>query len=407
MTGWRASVFISALALGLVVALCGVAWAKAEFRDRHDPVSTDSGLALQDDCVADLTLSGESTALIRYTISCAIRDADVLATIEPGVGQVFTRVSRRLAPMGPGAQGHARCMLDTDAIVCRAQRAGSVTFEGWLMVKPETRCRDRFTVSLGGSSHHLYPIGCPKATRLPLPSVAKIERFRREHGLDLDLNADNVAIEARATALRQALRDGDPAALVARRTWGVPLRDIDLRELEYRLHYNIEGSAVLREWFNNNASGTYAGHWIDEVAGGLIYVRFTGDQASQVAALRSAPSVLAPERIVGYDVPALHSMAELLALQKLISAEVWNLGSVGRLITRVGIDIQENRVVVGALDPGSVASALADRFGPEVPLSVVYKPRLSKKAREPKRARTGLLIPSSPVVPIYGISKSG
>jgi hypothetical protein len=225
---------------------------------------------------------------------------------------------------------------------------------------------------------------------LPLPSVAEIEQFRLEHGLDLDLNADSTAIEARAIALRQALRGGDPSALVARRTWGVPLRDVDLRELEYRLYYNIEGSAALREWFSQNARDTYAGSWIDEAAGGVIYVRFTGDQNAQLAALRSAPGILAPERIVGYGVPALYSMAELGVLRKLIADlrfdEAWSQLGLG-LITRVRVDPKENKVVVGACDPEAVAPALFDRFGPEAPLSVVYMPPLERKAKKAFKAR--------------------
>ncbi|HET6997651.1 MAG TPA: hypothetical protein VFI03_03595 [Solirubrobacterales bacterium] len=249
------------------------------------------------------------------------------------------------------------------------------------MVKPGTRCRDRLAVSVGGSSHHLYPRGCPDAIRPPLPSVAEIVRFRREHGLDLDLNADSDATKARALALRQALQRGDPSALVARRTWGIPLRDLDLRELEYRLHYNIEGAGALHQWFAQNASNTYAGSWIDEAAGGLIYVRFTGDQDAQLAALRSTPGILAPERIVGYGIPAIHSVAELTMLAGLIQDEAWGALGLRGLVTRVGVDIKENKVVVGARDPEAVTPVLIARFGPTAPLAVVYRPPIERKRK--------------------------
>lgn len=266
-----------------------------------------------------------------------------------------------------------------------------MAFEGWLMVKPGTRCRDSFAISAGGYSEYVYPLGCPGGSRPRLPTVAKITRFRFAHGLDLDLNADSAAIEARAIALRQALRRGDPSALVARRTWGVPLRDVDLRELEYRLYYNIEGSSALRQWFAQNAGETYAGSWIDEPAGGLIYVRFTGDQEAQLAALRGAPGILAPERIVGYGVPALYSLAELMALEKLIRDEVRGPLGLRDLITMIRIDIKENKVVVGATDPESVSPVLIAHFGPEAPLAVVFhrlRPVLkSKGGAKPKAPR--------------------
>lgn len=362
--------FILASGLASVVALFAGAPAKAE---AHDHRAVPSGLTSSSDCVPDLVLSGDSNALIRYTISCAVRKTRVLATLEAGVEQELTRVSRRMVPKGPGARGHSRCMLAGDEMTCRAQKTGPVTFYGWLMVKPGTRCRGRFTVSVGDYTHYFYPLGCPDAKRPPLPSVARIQSFRHEHGLDLDLKADSAAITARAIALRQALRRGDPSALVARRTWGVPLRDVDLQELDYRRHYLIDGSAALYDWFNQNASETFAGSWIDEAAGGLIYVRFTGDQEAQLAALRNAPGILAPERIVGYGVPALYSMAQLGALTSLVRDETSGPLGLRGLITMIHIEVKENKVVVGATDPESVAQALIARFGAEAPIAVVYR----------------------------------
>lgn len=382
---------LPALALAIVVTLCGSASATAELRDHSGPVAGLSSQAIHDECIADLALSGDSKALIRYTISCAVGPTKLLATVEPGAGQQLIRVSRRIPASGPGAVGPARCELIGGEMTCRARRAGPVQFKGWLTVDAGTRCRDRFAISTGSSSHGVYPLGCPDARRPPLPSVAEIEQFRREHGLDLDLSADSAAITARAVALREALRDGDPSALVARRAWGVPLREVDLRELGYRLYYNLEGSTAMYEWFNQNARDTYAGSWIDETAGGVIYVRFTGDQDSQVAALRSAPGILAPERIVGYSVPALHSMAELGLLADLVVDEGWGPLGLRGLMTSVGIGLEENKVLVGACDPESVAAALVAHFGSEAPLSVVYQPpleRKSKKARTPKSAGT-------------------
>lgn len=79
-------------------------------------------------------------------------------------------------------------------------------------------------------------------------------------------------------------------------------------------------------------------------------------------------------------------MAELMGLTNLI-ADLWvdetrNQSSFGRLITRVGIDLKDNKVRVGACDPELVAPALFARFGPDAPLFVVYKPPLERKARK-------------------------
>lgn len=389
----QTGVLISALVLVAVLTLHGSASSKTALHDHRDPAATPSALTPRGDCVVDLALFGDSKALIRYTISCAVRKTKILVAVGPGAGQELTRVSRRIPPKGPGALSPARCTLVGDEIACRARMAGPVTFEGWLMVKPGTRCRDHFAISVEGYSHRLYPLGCPDATRPPLPSVAQIVQFRQQHGLDLDLNADAAAIEARAIALREALRRGDPSALVARRIWGVPLRDIDLRELEYRLYYNIEGSAALNEWFDLYASGTYAGSWIDEAAGGLIYVRFIGDQDAQVTALRNSPGILAPERIVGYGVPALYSMAELRDLAELIWSEAEGPLGLRGLINGISIDVKENKVSVGVCDPESVAPILTARFGSEAPLVVVrMRPPVLKspKAKKPLRRCGGL-----------------
>lgn len=373
--------FLSALWFAGVVVLSASAPLEAGVRDHRGAAATRSDLALETDCVADLELSGGSKALIRYMISCAVRDTDVRTSVAPGAEQELIRVSHRMSPKEPGARGSARCTLERGEMDCDVQRAGPVTFKGWLIVKPGTRCRDRFAISIDGTSHRLYPVGCPDAKRLPLPDIDEIEMFRQKHGLDLDLNGDSAAIEARAASLRQALGRGDPSALVARRTWGVPLRDIDLRELEYRLYYNTEGSNALWEWFGQNGS-TFAGHWIDEAAGGLIYVRFTGDQDAHVAALRNAPGILAPERIVGYPAPALHSLAELRVLADLIVDEGWGSLGLQGLMTSVGIDSMENKVVVGACNPESVASVLIARFGSGAPFTVIYRLPFVAKTKE-------------------------
>lgn len=104
--------FVSALVLAAVVTLFTAGSSLADFHDRLDaPLATPSGLVLEDDCVVDLALSGSSKALIRYTISCAVRETRILVKLKPGAKQEFTRVSRRIAPKGPGALGHARCTL--------------------------------------------------------------------------------------------------------------------------------------------------------------------------------------------------------------------------------------------------------------------------------------------------------
>jgi hypothetical protein len=105
---------------------------------------------------------------------------------------------------------------------------------------------------------------------------------------------------------------------------------------------------------------TFAGHWIDQPAGGVITVAFNGDARDHLAELRAIAPPGAEVRVV--DV--LYSLEELDDLKSQLEADYGTLKSGGIELAHWAVDISKNRVEVGVtgLDDAK-RSTLADRYG--------------------------------------------
>jgi hypothetical protein len=81
----------------------------------------------------------------------------------------------------------------------------------------------------------------PNDPALEPPTFEEIRNFREEFGLDLDLQGNERGIAERIFTLIDTWREpGTPEGQVARASrssWGVPLRMVDVAELEYRERY--------------------------------------------------------------------------------------------------------------------------------------------------------------------------
>ena len=207
------------------------------------------------------------------------------------------------------------------------------------------------------------------------PKFSEVLRFREEFGLDLDLKGNELAIDERIFDLIGAWNNPHtPAGEVARATderWGVPLRAVDAAELEYREQYTAHDIPLLDAWASATYPGSYAGVYVDERSGGVIRIGFTSGQSSSVDAAQQLSGLLAPRRIAGFASAPAYSLANLSGSQSAIAASLPS--SPEGLIVSTGIEVEANRILIGATNVAEASSWLTANFGAEAPILVEYE----------------------------------
>jgi hypothetical protein len=206
------------------------------------------------------------------------------------------------------------------------------------------------------------------------PTFEEVLHFREEFGLDLDLKGNEIAIDERIFNLIGDWHNPHtPAGEVARATderWGVPLRAVDAAEMEYRESYVNQAATAIPAWVaKSGLSGSYAGYYVDHRAGGIIYVGFTSSQGERVAGLKSTGSLIAPDRVRPFPVQPTYSIAYLESLQ----LEVVEANEAPTAMGGAKVNIQNNRVDVGATNVAEVESFLKSHFGAGAPINVYYE----------------------------------
>ena len=243
----------------------------------------------------------------------------------------------------------------------------------------------------------------PPAPGTPIPPKFRdIAKFREEFGLDVvDPVANEIELNERIFNLIKAWYEPETSeGQVARATmerWGVPLRPRDVAELEYRERYVDQAATALPEWVEAHTPSTYAGYYVDHRLGGILYVGFTQD-TGQIEALKQAGVLVAPGvRIKAFVGQPSNSLASLEALQSSISESASTVG----LITRVGLDVENNNVSVGAINKPEVESALKSLFGAQAPIDVYsdVTPGIGPRSRSRYTGivKAGDLVRSEPV----------
>ncbi len=206
------------------------------------------------------------------------------------------------------------------------------------------------------------------------PKFNEVLGFREEFGLDLDLKGNELAIDERIFGLIGNWNNPHiPAGEIARATadsWGVPLRQQDAAELEYRERYVDQAASAIPKWAQETgASSAYAGYYVDHRDGGLIYVGFTGSQAELVAALQQQGGLAAPDRLRPFPAPPTYSLSSLESLE---SSVLGVAGSLPNLVS-VRINVEKNRLDVGAGNVAEVQGQLESLFGSASPLHVYLR----------------------------------
>ena len=203
------------------------------------------------------------------------------------------------------------------------------------------------------------------------PRFAQVLEFREEHGLDIDLDPvlDELELHDRVFDTIGDWWAGVPVARASMERWGAPLRAPEVAELEDRIADYAQASEVLPVWAAGTAPSTYAGYYVDERAGGVIHVGFTGEQNGPVANLIANGGLIGADRVAPFPNAPAHSQAQLEALEGSISGLAGSLPP----ITRLGVDIEINKVRVGTSEPSQLSTSVAKQLGSQ-PLSIIYEP---------------------------------
>ncbi len=230
------------------------------------------------------------------------------------------------------------------------------------------------------------------------PKFKDILSFRENFGLEVIFPVkDELELNDRIFELIGAWHDpSSPAGQVARTSWerwGVPLRPVDIAELEYRERYLSANGPAIAQWGEKQSPSTYAGYSIDHRAGGKIRVGFTANQASSLANLVQAISPLAADRFTSFISQPQHP---LVGLEKTGAAVAIAAQSRPDLFTRGGLNIEQNLVRVGTRDKGIADSFLAAHFGANAPVAAYQDPSppvaLGSRFRSTGRLRAGDVI---------------
>jgi tripartite motif-containing protein 71 len=243
------------------------------------------------------------------------------------------------------------------------------------------------------------PYAPPTTPGVPtLPPFKSIQQFREEYDLDPDLNyaTEELAVHDRIFNLLGAWHNPQtPAGEIARASWerwGVPLRQVDMAELEYREWMYRTNAEKIEAWVEANSPANFAGDYLDNRAGGIMYVGFLGNQEEQLNQLKSSLGLVAPERVKVYPVAPTVSLLSARATAASVASAIEGSATLRPIITSISLEKSGTLVHVGATNVALAESTLASLV-PGAQVVVVHEAGgivlLSGRYRTEGRMRAG------------------
>jgi hypothetical protein len=176
--------------------------------------------------------------------------------------------------------------------------------------------------------------------------VQKAHEFRAEFGIHVP---DDV-IEA---------REDDPAYAESRGEFGVSLTAQEISEIVFRERLQ-DSLSDIDDYAAEHARGSYAGTYVDQQHGALVYVGFTSDVDRHIREL--ADVFPYPDRLRGFH--AERTESEIDDLTDRVTEDIPTLAADGIPVRSVASNDEDNVVEVGVanLTPAR-ATALHDRYG--------------------------------------------
>jgi YD repeat-containing protein len=209
----------------------------------------------------------------------------------------------------------------------------------------------------------------PSPEAAPRPSVASIKQFRAAYGLDREHPLTEQEMNTLVLELLYEWELGEPTATTAVNEWGQPMRQPELAEMEYRREYVNRAAEVLPEWAEEHAASIYGGFYVDDAAGGIIYVGFTENQHALVESLKLDPRIVNPGAIREFPTPPSYPIRSLEEQTPGVWAAAGAEGVSG-LITAIRVAEDSGQIVVGATNVLAVREALQRKLGPGAPIRV-------------------------------------
>ena len=195
------------------------------------------------------------------------------------------------------------------------------------------------------------------------PSFEQVKQFREEFGLDREHSYTEQQMTALILELLYEWEIQRPAAVLAVEKWGVPMRSPEVEEMEYRERYIEQFAELIPEWAEAHAPTTYGGYYVDNRAGGIIYVGFTANQQSQVEALKQGAGLIAPGQVREYPTPPATSIATVEATEESVAEYIAANQTISQETTRVGAEPGSATIKVGTTNPSGVQAYLEGHFG--------------------------------------------
>lgn len=231
------------------------------------------------------------------------------------------------------------------------------------------------------------------------PTFSEIKQFREEFGLDRDLNpaTEQQQINNRIYDLLAAWSNPQtPEGEVARSSaekWGVPMRPVDVAEMEYREWYIEADGPLIEEWGYSHYPSSYAGYRVNEAAGGIIEIGFTASQSERIAELIQQVHPAAPDRITAMSPAPTQPRMSLESLEEEVLTLTESDPELSSWVKEVGLAESGNVVVVGTSNVAATEARLLQRFGTLNRLEVLLRPEpeelLSGRYRQGGRMLAG------------------
>jgi len=204
------------------------------------------------------------------------------------------------------------------------------------------------------------------------PAFEEVKEFREEFGLDYESGRSEAEVNKLILELLEEWQLEYPLALWSAEEWGVPLREAEIKEMEFRERYVAQAATAIPAWAEANSPSTYAGYYVDQESGGLIHVGFTANQQALVDQLKSSGELIAPARVLGFPTSPARSLASLGTLQGTVAETTSSPGSPSGVFS-IELDVEQNGVQVGTSEVESTTAFLTEKLGSQAGLSVVYQ----------------------------------
>jgi YD repeat-containing protein len=328
----------------------------------------------------ELSLAGTLWVNQRTELTVGLHNLEIQADAVEGVSSIQvivngdTVVQERTCDQDPATPG-VDCLHQVDEWVIET---GSLA-PGVMNV--QVQATDRIGNISTRSFWANVPYTPPPDPEAPLrPTFSETKRFREDYGLDRDLNpvTDQQELNNRIYDLLGAWGNPQtPEGEVARASaekWGVPLRPVDVAEMEYREWYMGVNLPLIEDWAETHRTNTYAGYFVDHKNGGPIRVGFTADQSAAVAELKQQVALVAIDRITPQGTPPTSSRASLETTLASVEAQRGGDSALASVMLSIGVDEKSDAVEVTGTDVTLIEEHLRAALGSSAPIKVVYEP---------------------------------